>query len=97
MRRVEQVGAAVVEHGPPTGRRRRHAETEKAHCCFREDGSGHADGGLHDYGLNNVWENVTHNDAQVTGAEGACSFDEFTLTRCEDLSANQAGVADPSS
>src|SRR5580658_3237655 len=52
MRRVEQMSAAVVEHGSPGRGWRRDAETEKAHGGFGEDGSGHPDRGLHNYWLN---------------------------------------------
>ena len=95
--RVEQVRAAVVEHGAPTGRGRWHAESEKAHGGFGEDGSGHADRSLHDHWLNNVRQNVADDDAQVARAQGAGGFDKFAFARGEDLSANQARVADPSS
>jgi len=42
-------------------------------------------------------QNVADDDAQVAGAEGAGGFDEFAFASGEDLSANQAGVADPAS
>src|ERR1700676_2295996 len=89
--------AAVVEHRAPACRRRRHAESQKTHGCFGEDGSRHANRGLHNYRLNNVWQNVADDDAQIAGSEGAGSFDEFAFARSEDLSSNEAGVADPSS
>src|SRR5271170_6362128 len=89
--------AAVVEHRSPAGRRRRHAESEEAHGGFGENGSGHADRRLHDHGLNDVRQNVTDDDAQVARSESACRFDELALARGEDLSAHQAGVADPAS
>src|SRR5580700_6737576 len=63
MRRVEQVRAAVVEHGSPARGRRRDAESKKTHGGFREDGSGHADGGLHDHRLNNIRQNVAGNNS----------------------------------
>src|ERR1035437_8066915 len=96
MWRVEQVGAAVVEHGSPTGGGRRDAESEKTHGGFGEDGSGHADRGLDDDRLNDVGQNVADDDAQVAGTESAGGFNEFAFTGGEDLSADQARVADPS-
>ena len=52
--RVEQEGAGVVQHGAPTGGGRRDAETQETERGFSEDGSCHADGGLHGDGLQNV-------------------------------------------
>src|ERR1700692_307818 len=97
MRRVEQVVATVVEHGSPTRRRRRYAESEKAHRGFGKNGSGHADGGLHDHGLNDVRQNMADDDPQIARAQSAGGFDEFALARGENLSANQTSVADPAS
>src|SRR5580692_11177394 len=96
MRGVEQVGAAVVEHRSPACRGRRDAEPEETHGGFGEDGSGHADGGLHNYGLNNIRENVADNNSQIGGAEGTGGFDEFAFASGENLSANHARVTDPS-
>src|SRR5271169_1228554 len=93
MRGVEKVGAAVVEHRSPTRRGRRDAEAEKTHGGFGQDGSGHADRGLDDDRLNDVRKNVTDDDAEVAGAEGAGRFHEFTFPGSEDLSANQASIA----
>src|SRR2546427_10813338 len=93
---IEQMGTAIVEHGPPAGRGRGDAETKETHGGFGEDSSGHADGGLHDDRLNDVGQNVADNDAQVAGSEGARGFDEFTLAGSQDLSANQAGGGGPS-
>ncbi len=42
-------------------------------------------------------QNVADDDAQVAGAESAGGLDEFALARGEDLSADQARVADPAS
>src|SRR5450631_4498994 len=96
MWRVEQVGAAVVEHGSPTGGRRRDAESEKTHRSFGEDGPRHSDRSLNDHGLNNVGQDVANDDAQVAGAESARGFDEFTFASGENLSANQARIPNPS-
>src|ERR1035437_6545596 len=96
MWRVEQVGAAVVEHGSDLGGGRRDAESEETHGGFGEDGSGHADRGLDNDRLNDVGQNVADDDAQITGPESAGSFNELTLAGSEDLSPNQARVADPS-
>ena len=93
---VEQVGSSVVEHRSPTGSRRRNTETEKTHSGFGEDGSGHADRGLHDDGLNDVGQNVADDDAQVTGSEGAGSFDELAFASGENLAADETRVANPS-
>src|SRR4029077_2216087 len=96
MRRVEQVGTAVVEHGSPAGRWRRHAESEEAHRGLGENCSSHADRRLHDHRLDNVGQDVTNNNAQVAGAKGARGFDEFAFPRDQHLSADEASVADPS-
>ena len=95
VRGVEQVGAAVVEHGSPTGGGGRDAESEKTHGGLGEDGSGHADRGLNDDRLNDVGKNVADDDAQIAGAEGAGGFDEFAFAGGEDLSADEAGIAHP--
>ena len=87
--------AAVVEHGSPTGGRRRNTEPEKAHRGLGKDCAGHADCGLDDYGLNNVRQDVPRNDAQIACSQGARGFDEFALPRGEDLSANQTSITDP--
>src|SRR5580704_1365790 len=97
MRRVEQVGATVVEHGSPTRRRRRHAESEKAHGGFGKNGSGHADGGLHNHGLNDVRQNMAADYPHVARAQRARSFDEFAFAGGENLSAHQACIAHPTS
>src|ERR1700683_2863634 len=96
MGRVEQVGAAVVEHGAPTGRGWRNAESKETHGGFGKNGSGDADCGLHDHRLNDVRENVADDDAEVAGSESSRRFDEFAFARGEDLPSNQARVADPS-
>src|ERR1700722_16197321 len=97
MRRIEKMRAAVVEHGSPAGRWRRHAESQKTHGGFGEDRSRHADRRLHDHGLNNVWQNVADDDAQIAGSEGAGGLHEFAFARSKDLSADEARVADPTS
>src|SRR5579863_2759384 len=61
--RVEQVGAAVVEHGAPASGGRRDSEAEKAHGSFRENRTGHADSGLYYNRLNNVGQDVADDDA----------------------------------
>src|SRR6202521_2972249 len=91
------MGAAVVEHGAPTRRWRRHAESKETHGGFGENGSSHADRRLHDYRLNNIREHVTHDNAQIACAERARRFNKFAFACGKDLSADQAGVADPSS
>ncbi len=91
------MSAAVVEHRSPTGRGRGHAESQKAHGGFCENCSRHADGGLHDHRLNNIWQDMADDNSQIACAEGAGGFDEFALTRGEDLSAHQTRVANPAS
>ena len=93
---VEQMGPAIVEHGSPTRGGGRHAQAEEAHGGFGEDGSSHADRGLDDHGLNNVRQNVADDDAQVARSESARGLDEFAFAGGEDLSADQARVAHPS-
>ena len=88
--------AAVVEHGSPTGGWRRNTESEKAHGGFGKNCAGHADCGLHDDGLNNVRQDMTHNDAEIARPQSASGFDEFALARGEDLSANETSITDPS-
>src|SRR5262249_31753329 len=69
VRGVEQVRAAVVEHGPPAGGGRDDAEPEEAHGGFGEDGPGHPDGALHDHRLNDVGQDVARDDAEIARAE----------------------------
>src|SRR6266851_6384601 len=97
MRRIEEMGAAIIQHGAPACRRRRDAESQKAHGGFGENRSRHAYRGLHDHRLNDVWQNVADDDAKIAGPESAGSFDEFTLACGENLAADQASIAYPSS
>src|ERR1700686_1704507 len=92
---IEQVSPTVVEHGAPTGGRRRDAESEKTHGCFGEDGACHADGGLDHDRLNNVGQNVADHDAQIAGAKGASGFDKFAFAGGQDLSTDKSRVTDP--
>ena len=94
---VEQVSAAIIEHGSPTGSRRSHTQTEKAHGGFGENGARHANRSLHDHGLNDVGKNMADDHAQIACAKGSRSFDKFPFACGEDLRADQAGVAHPSS
>ena len=59
------MGAGVVQHAAPTRRRWGHAQTEKAHGRFREDRSGHPDGGLHNHRLNDIGKDVADDHAQI--------------------------------
>src|SRR5215467_8860003 len=93
---VEQVGATIVEHGSPAGRGRRNTKTEETHSRFGEDGSSHADRGLHNHRLNDVWQDVADDDTQIAGVECTGGFDEFAFASCEDLSADQTRISDPS-
>ena len=95
--RIEEVRAAIVEHGSPTWHGGRDAEPEEAHGAFGENGSGHANGGLHNDWLHDVGQDVAGKDAKVAGSESARSFDIFTLAGGEDLGADESGVADPAS
>ncbi len=92
---VEEVGASVVEHGSPCGGGRLDAEAEEAEGGFGEYGACHADGGLHEQGLNDVGKNVAEHEVEVGGSEGAGGLNVFTLFDCHDLSSNEAGVVDP--
>src|SRR5450631_3354719 len=94
---VEKVGAPVVEHSPPTGRGRGHAETQEAHGRFGQYGASHPNGRLHDDGLNNVGKNMANDDAEIARAQSFSGFDEFAFASRENLSTNQAGVANPAS
>src|SRR6202049_57681 len=93
---IEKRGAAVVEHRAPTGRGWRNSQSEKAHSCFGEDCPGHADGRLHDHGLNNIGQNVADDAAQIARAEGAGGFDEFFFSGAKHLTADKTCVANPS-
>ena len=90
------MSAAVVEHRAPARRRRRHTKAEKTHGGLGEDGSGHANGGLHDHRLNDVGQDVADDNTQVAGAEGSRGFNEFALPGSQDLSADQTSVTNPS-
>src|SRR5215471_19227891 len=93
---VEEMGTAIVEHGTPACGRRRYAEAEKAHGGFGKDCACHSDGGLHNHWLNDIWQDVAHDNAQVAGAECAGCFDKFAFAGGEHLAADQARVANPS-
>lgn len=94
--RVEEVGAGVVEHGAPACGWSGDAEAEEAESGFSEDGSGHADGALHDQRLQDVGEDVAGEDAKVGCAEGSGGFDELALADGHHLRPDEARVADPS-
>src|SRR5579864_3719894 len=96
VRSLEKIHPAVVEHGSPACGGRRNTEAEKTHGGFGEDGAGHANRGLHDDGLNDIRKDVAHDDAQIGCTQSARSFDKFAFPGSQDLSANQARVADPS-
>lgn len=96
MRRVKQMCARIVQHGTPTGRRRRHTQPQKAERGLGEHGSGHADGGLHHQWLNDIGQNVTQKNAEVARAQRARSFDKLALPHGQHLRPDKAGVANPS-
>ncbi len=90
------MGAGVVEHGSPGGGGRLNAEAEEAEGGFGEDGSGHANGGLHEEGLEDVREDMAEHEVEVGCAEGAGGLNVLALFDAEDLSADEACVVDPS-
>src|SRR5215831_16044557 len=96
MRGVEEMGAAVVEHRTPARGRRRNAEAEETHGGFGQDRACHSDRSLHDYRLDDIWQDVAYDDAQIAGAERAGCFHEFSFTGSEHLATNQARVTNPS-
>ncbi len=81
---------------PPTGRGRGQTQTEKAERGFGQNSSRHADGCLHDDGLQNIGQDMPGKNAQIGGAKGARGFDEFPFLYGEYLGSYQAGIADPS-
>ncbi len=87
------MGAGVVEHAAPAGRRRWKAQSQEAERSLSQNGSCHADGSLHDDGLQDVGQDMAGKDAQVRGAQGAGSFHEFPLLDGEHLGPHQASVA----
>src|SRR6185437_6926445 len=94
--RLEEVGAGVVEHGAPGGGRRLHTEAEKAERSLGEDGSGHADGSLHQYRLDDVGQDVVQHEADITRAKRARSLHKLALLHRHDLAAYETSVIDPS-
>src|SRR5579862_81639 len=97
MRSIEQIRAAVVQHGSPTRGWRRNAETEKAHGGFGQDRSSHADRGLHNDRLNNVRQNVANDDSKIARSQRTRGLHEFSFAGSENLSADKARITDPSS
>ena len=97
MRCVEQMRAGVVQHRSPTRGGRRHTQAQETHGRFRQNCARHADCGLHNHGLNNIWKDVAQDDAQVAGAKCTRCFDEFSFTHGQHLAAHQARVANPAS
>lgn len=95
MRRVEEVGAGVVEHSAPAWRGRGNAEAEKAKRGFGEDSASHADGGLNDEGLQRVGKDVVGQEAEVRCAQRPRSFYELAFPDGEHLSSHEASVVDP--
>ncbi len=89
------MGAGVVEHGAPGGGGGLHAEAEEAERGFGEDGAGHADGGLHEHGLDDVGQDVVEHQAEIACAERARGLHEFALLHGHDLAADEARVVDP--
>ena len=95
MGRIEQVGAAVVEHGSPAGGWRRHAEAKKTHSRFGKNGARHTDCRLHDDRLNDVGQNVANHHAPVACAQSPRCFHILAFTGGKHLSPDQARIADP--
>ena len=93
--RFKQVSALIVKHCPPTGRRRRYAQSKKTHGRFCQDRAGHPNRSLHDHGLNNIRQNVPHDDPQVARSERTRCFDKLFLTGCQHLRTNQPRVSHP--
>ena len=93
--RVKEMRARVIQHHAPAGHGRRHTQAEKAECGFRQNGSSHADGGLHHDGLNNVRQNVARDDAQIGCSHSTGGLDEFTFAHGQNLGADESCVAYP--
>src|SRR5947209_15660620 len=81
MRRIEEMRAAVVEHGAPASCRRGYAEAQEAHSGLGENSARHADRRLHDHRLNDVGQNMVNDNAQIARAESACGLHEFAFAR----------------
>src|SRR5437667_12797212 len=97
MRRIEEMRAAVVEHGAPASCRRGYAEAQEAHSGLGENSARHADRRLHDHRLNDVGQNMVNDNAQIACAESACGLHEFALARVQHLRTNLHSVAVPTS
>ena len=95
VRRVKQVRPRVIEHRTPARRRRRHAQSQKAHRRFRQDRARHADRRLHDHRLNNVRQNVARDDPYIARAHGPRAFHKFPLPHRQNLRAHQPGIPHP--
>ena len=78
VRRIEQVRASLIQHGSPTGRRRRNTQAQKAECCFSKDGPSHADGSLHSHRLQDVGKNVPEQDANIRSTQCSRRFHKLT-------------------
>src|SRR6266704_5767971 len=97
VRRVEEMSAAVIQHGAPACRGWRNSQPKKTHSCFRQHRASHADGSLHDHWLDDVGYDVTCDDAPVACTQSARGFYKFFFFHRQHLGANEARVAHPAS
>src|SRR5262244_3348959 len=92
---IEQMCAAIIQHCTPACSWWRNTEAKETHSRFRQDRSCHADCGLHDDRLNNIWKNVPSHDAKIVCTQSARRFNILTLARRNNLCADQARIAHP--
>jgi len=91
----EDEGAGVVQHRPPGGGRRLHAEAEEAQRGLGDDGPGHAEGGLHDQRRREQRQEMPDDDTARRRAERTRRLDELALAQPVHLAADQARIAGP--
>src|SRR5262245_62019435 len=93
---VEEVSAAIVEHGSPTRRGWWNAEAQEAQCGFRKDRSAQTNSRLHQHRRDDVWPDVHDNQAGIADTHGAGSLHVVAFARPQHLAAYKARIADPS-
>src|SRR5512142_1623992 len=77
------------EEAPPGGSRRLDAETEEAQRRLDEDGASDSQGGRDEDGRQAVRQDVLHDDASVSRADGVGRYHELPFLERDELGANE--------
>src|SRR5688572_6304317 len=89
---IREPALRVVHVGAPGRRRRLRAEPEERQCRLGEDREGDRERRLHDEGVRDVREHVTHHDPQPCRSDRPGRGHVLALTDGQHLAAREAGV-----